>query len=124
MCFAKPDCENYSAVTFPGPDGIRLGFELKRSEILKAPIWHTANEPSLSISEAMEIAENAAQEANLPLKYSLDSISLKQFGCDAPDSFYYLVSYQLWNQNNWPVNTYKLIIFLNGKVYKPVKVKD
>lgn len=124
MCFAKPDCEKYSAITFPGPNGVSLGFELKRSEILKAPMWDLVNEPPLKISEAIKFAGTAIQEANLTQRYSLDSISLQQFGCNAPDSFYYLVNYQLWNQNNWPINSYKVIIFLDGKVYKPVKVKD
>lgn len=121
---AKPDCENYSGYSFPGPNGTRLGFSMKKSDILKTPSWDGVSEPPMKISEAVKLSQTALSEKKPYLNLTFESVAITQFGCNAPEYFYYRVSYHRWDEKDRLSGSYNVHIFFDGKVHLPKEIKD
>ena len=121
---AKPDCENYSGLSFPGPGETRLGFSMKRSDILKTAFWDGKSEPPMKISEAVKISEKALSEHKPELNLTLNSVALIQFGCNAPEHFYYQLSYHRRDEMGRLAGNYIVNIFFDGKVHLPIEIEE
>ena len=119
------DCESYSPFNFyPAPNKLPLCFSLNKSEIIKGPKWDTKSEPQLSISQVVEIASKSINELNLKFNVKLSGVSLKQFGCKAPEYFYYDVVFNTSDNKDRMLGEYHLIIYQNSVVNLPLEVEQ
>ena len=99
-----------------------MGFSLKKSEIVQAGSWDGKSEPKLSISKAVALSNKAVGKEKLAYRTELEAVSLRQFGCGAPEYFYYDVVYQTFDNKDRMIGLYHVIIYQNGKVNMPVQV--
>jgi len=120
---AKPNCEDYSPFNFyPATAKFTMGFSLKKSEIIKAGKWDGESEPKMKISTAVALSNKAIESAKLAYKTELGAVSLRQFGCSAPEYFYYDVVYHTYDNKNRMSGEYHVIIYQDGKVNMPIQV--
>ena len=121
------ECTKRVVVSEKGDDGVTTGIVISSAQFKQAPKWFPGEgDPPLSISRAIEIADQWGQAAYRNFdSVQIDSVGLDQYGCPGDTKYwYYLVRFRTIKDGTPFFGGNFVAILFDGKLISPGRLAD